>query len=188
MSSWKTATATLHVQLNHDTNPCNRTRDKDPDAPLACAHCGNALWTHASNHATCTQFCWVTERSLSLRQIRHLRSAPDLPEDIHLACSIAINDHCFASTLVYKARQTCAAAINEAKRFARNAQRNALQEASHNARDKHENAHEASRDTSHDAPRGNTPESPRRCLVEHAHWDGPMICGNPLPCPHHGGR
>jgi hypothetical protein len=29
---------------------------------------------------------------------------------------------------------------------------------------------------------------PRTCQVEHAHWEGPMICGNPLPCPRHGGR
>lgn len=24
------------------------------------------------------------------------------------------------------------------------------------------------------------------CQVEHAHWEGPMICGNALPCPRHG--
>jgi hypothetical protein len=30
-------------------------------------------------------------------------------------------------------------------------------------------------------------ESPRLCQVTHAHWEGPMICGNPLPCPRHGG-
>lgn len=26
------------------------------------------------------------------------------------------------------------------------------------------------------------------CQVEHAHWGGPMICGNTMPCPKHGGR
>ena len=24
-----------------------------------------------------------------------------------------------------------------------------------------------------------------RCQVLHDHWEGPMICGNPLPCPRH---
>lgn len=28
----------------------------------------------------------------------------------------------------------------------------------------------------------------RTCQVEHSHWEGPMICGNSLPCPRHGGR
>lgn len=26
------------------------------------------------------------------------------------------------------------------------------------------------------------------CQVEHSHWEGPMICGNRLPCAKHGGR
>jgi hypothetical protein len=30
-------------------------------------------------------------------------------------------------------------------------------------------------------------EPPRLCRVEHAHWEGAMICGNPLPCRTHGG-
>jgi hypothetical protein len=30
-------------------------------------------------------------------------------------------------------------------------------------------------------------DPPRTCQVEHAHWEGPMICGNPLPCRTHGG-
>jgi hypothetical protein len=29
---------------------------------------------------------------------------------------------------------------------------------------------------------------PRLCQVTHDHWEGPMICGNKLPCPRHGGR
>lgn len=28
---------------------------------------------------------------------------------------------------------------------------------------------------------------PRTCQVEHDHWEGRMICGNPMPCPRHGG-
>ena len=28
---------------------------------------------------------------------------------------------------------------------------------------------------------------PRTCQVTHDHWEGPMICGNTLPCPRHGG-
>lgn len=29
---------------------------------------------------------------------------------------------------------------------------------------------------------------PQLCQVTHDHWEGPMICGNPMPCPRHGGR
>jgi hypothetical protein len=28
----------------------------------------------------------------------------------------------------------------------------------------------------------------RMCQVMHDHWEGPMICGNTLPCSRHGGR
>ena len=31
-------------------------------------------------------------------------------------------------------------------------------------------------------------DPPRTCMVEHGHWEGPMICGNPLPCSTHGSR
>jgi hypothetical protein len=31
-------------------------------------------------------------------------------------------------------------------------------------------------------------DPPRTCQVEHDHWEGPMICGNTLPCSRHGGR
>ena len=31
-------------------------------------------------------------------------------------------------------------------------------------------------------------DPPRSCQVEHDHWEGKMICGNPLPCRTHGGR
>jgi len=30
-------------------------------------------------------------------------------------------------------------------------------------------------------------DPPRTCQVEHRHWEGWMICGNPLPCRTHGG-
>ena len=30
-------------------------------------------------------------------------------------------------------------------------------------------------------------DPPRTCQVEHDHWEGPMICGNPMPCRTHGG-
>jgi len=32
-----------------------------------------------------------------------------------------------------------------------------------------------------------TVDPPRTCQVEHDHWEGPMICGNELPCARHGG-
>lgn len=28
-------------------------------------------------------------------------------------------------------------------------------------------------------------DPPRRCQVEHDHWDGKMICGKTLPCARH---
>jgi hypothetical protein len=31
-------------------------------------------------------------------------------------------------------------------------------------------------------------DPPPTCQVEHDHWEGPMICGNTLPCRTHGGR
>lgn len=31
-------------------------------------------------------------------------------------------------------------------------------------------------------------DPPRLCQVTHDHWEGPMICGNRMPCPRHGGR
>lgn len=31
-------------------------------------------------------------------------------------------------------------------------------------------------------------DPPRLCQVTHPHWEGPMICGNPMPCRTHGGR
>lgn len=30
-------------------------------------------------------------------------------------------------------------------------------------------------------------DPPRTCQITHDHWEGPMICGNPLPCRTHGG-
>jgi hypothetical protein len=30
-------------------------------------------------------------------------------------------------------------------------------------------------------------DPPRLCQIEHDHWEGKMICGNPLPCRTHGG-
>lgn len=30
-------------------------------------------------------------------------------------------------------------------------------------------------------------ERAQTCQVEHDHWEGKMICGNPLPCRTHGG-
>jgi len=29
---------------------------------------------------------------------------------------------------------------------------------------------------------------PQLCQIEHDHWEGKMICGNPLPCRTHGDR
>jgi hypothetical protein len=74
---------------------------------------------HSTRHDTCGQFCWVTERTLTDRQIGQLASIAHLPEEIRGACARALNDYALAPYYVREARQRCAAAINNAKREAR---------------------------------------------------------------------
>jgi hypothetical protein len=74
---------------------------------------------HATRHDTCAQFCWVTERTLTNKQIGQLGTIVDLPDEIRLACSRVLNSYALSSYYVREARQTCAAAINNAKRGAR---------------------------------------------------------------------
>jgi hypothetical protein len=76
---------------------------------------------HATRHDTCGQFCWVTDRSLTERQIGLLGTIIGLPEMIRLACSRALNDYGLAPYYVREARKTCAVAINNAKHAARKA-------------------------------------------------------------------
>jgi len=143
LNAWESAAATIHVALKHDKHlaTCGLAKEGGPDATLACATCGRALWMHETRHDTCGQFCWVTDRSLTDRQIGILGTITGLPEMIRLACSRALNDYGLAPYYVQEAKRTCAAAINNAKRAA-------------------------------------------RCPST----KGPMICGNTLPCPRHGGR
>jgi hypothetical protein len=101
--------AAIFVKLGRDSQhaTCGLARESGPDATFACANCGRAQWMHSTRHDTCGQFCWVTERSLTDRQIGQL------------ACSRACNDYALAPYYVQQARQTCAAAIDNAKRDAR---------------------------------------------------------------------
>jgi hypothetical protein len=122
-TNWQTAAAAIVVVLGRDKHlaTCALAKAGGPDATLACSNCGRALWMHATRHDTCGQFCWVTERSLTDRQIGLLGTIVGLPEMIRLACSHALNDYGLAPYYVQQARQTCAVAINSAKREARKA-------------------------------------------------------------------
>ena len=119
--NWQPAAAAIVAKLGHDRHlaDCGLARQAGPDATLACAYCGRALWMHATRHDTCGSFCWVTERSLTDRQIGQLAAIADLPEMIRVACARALNDYALASYYVREARQACATAINNAKRTVR---------------------------------------------------------------------
>jgi hypothetical protein len=121
LTAWQTAAAAIFVQLGRDKHlaSCELAKDGGPDATLACASCGCALWKHATRHDTCGQFCWVTEQSLTDQQISLLRTIGDLPETIRAACHRALNDYGLAPYYVREAKQTCAVAINSAKRAAK---------------------------------------------------------------------
>jgi len=125
LTAWQTTAATIHVVLGRDEHlaTCELARESGPDATLACAECGRALWMHAIRHETCGQFCWVTERSLTDRQVGLLGTITSLPEWIRLACARSLNDAGLAPYYVREARRVCAAAINGAKRAARDAAR-----------------------------------------------------------------
>jgi len=116
---WHLAAAAIRVELGRDTQhkDCDLAKAGGPDATLACAVCGRALWLHATRHDTCTQFSWITEPALTAQQIIQLRAISDLPPDIHTACAYALFDNARAP-YVRTVRQTCADAINTAKREA----------------------------------------------------------------------
>jgi hypothetical protein len=121
LADWQITAAAIRVQLGRDRHlaDCGLAQDGGPDATLACAECGRALWMHRTRHDTCGQFCWVTHRSLTEQQIGLLGTIPSLPEKVRLACSRALNDYGLAPYYVDEARRTCAAAINGAKQAAR---------------------------------------------------------------------
>ena len=120
-TGWQPAAAAIYVVLGHDKHlaSCGLAKESAPDTTLACAYCGRALWMHSTRHATCGQFCWVTERSLTDKQIGQLGTITGLSEEIRLACSRALNSYALAPYYVRLARQTCAASINNAKRSCR---------------------------------------------------------------------
>lgn len=151
LETWQRSVAMIRVDLKRDLHhaDCDHAKAGGPDATLACAKCGGALWMHATRHDTCGWFCWVTEMTLTMQQIGLLATTAGLPDEIRVACGLALNDYALAAGLLRDARRTCATAINRAKHEAR---------------------------------------KPFVCHVEHDHWEGPMICGNTLPCPTHGDR
>lgn len=124
VKAWSPAAAAIRVKLGRDPQhaDCDLAKKGGPDATLACAKCGRAMWMHATRHDTCGQFCWVTERSLTDQQIGLLGTIAGLPEMIRVACSRALNDYGLAPGPVREARQTCAVAINTAKHAARKVQ------------------------------------------------------------------
>jgi hypothetical protein len=123
-TDWKTdAAAAIYVKLGRDSHlkDCGLAKESGPDATLACAECGRALWMHATRHDTCGYFCWVTERTLTDKQIGQLGTIANLPDEIRQACARALNSYALADYYVREARQKCANAINSAKREARKA-------------------------------------------------------------------
>lgn len=120
-ADWQsTAAAAIYVKLGRDSHlkDCGLAKENGPDATLACAKCGRALWVHATRHDTCGYFCWVTERSLTEKQIGQLGTVTNLPVEIRQACARALNSYALADYYVREARQKCANAINSAKRAA----------------------------------------------------------------------
>jgi hypothetical protein len=112
--AWQTVAAEIFVQLGRDKHlaGCELAKAGGPDATLACAECGRALWMHSTRHDTCGQFCWVTERTLTDRQIGLLGTSLGLPDKLRAACHTAFQAYLANSR---EAKQTCAAAINQAK-------------------------------------------------------------------------
>lgn len=118
---WQIAAAAINVKLGRDQHlaDCELAKEGGPDATLACDECGRALWMHATRHHTCGYFCWVTERSLTDKQIGQLGTITAVPDDIRQACARALNSYALAQGYVREARQRCAAAINRAKHAVR---------------------------------------------------------------------
>lgn len=119
-SNWQTVAATIYIELGRDKHlaTCGLAKESGPDATLACDECGRALWMHSTRHDTCGQFCWVTKRSLTDRQIGQLGTIAGLPDDIRHACFCALNNYALSPHAMQEARQVCANAINSAKRDA----------------------------------------------------------------------
>lgn len=121
-AAWQQAAATIYVEpVGHDRHlaDCELAKESGPDATLACAKCGRAMWLHGTRADTCAQFCWVTEHSLTDKQIGLLGMIEDLPDELRQACARALSNYGLAPYYVRQARQHCAAAINNAKRHAR---------------------------------------------------------------------
>lgn len=120
VETWQITAAAIYVDLGHDKHlaTCGLAKESGPDATLACAECGRALWMHATRHDTCGYFCWVTERSITDKQLGQLGTIADLPDEIRQACARALNSYALAAYYVREARQKCASAINSAKREA----------------------------------------------------------------------
>jgi hypothetical protein len=120
VADWQTVAASIWVKLGRDTHlaNCGLAKASGPDATLACAECGRALWMHKTRHDTCGQFCWVTERTITQQQIVQLCTPDDVPEEILRAGFRALNEYGLAPAYVREGRRRCAVAINTAKRKA----------------------------------------------------------------------
>jgi hypothetical protein len=122
VAAWqRIAAPRVRVDLPRDPQheDCKLAQDGWPDSTLACAECGRALWVHATRHDTCPQFCWVTEQSITDRQIGQLATVADIPDEVRLACGRSLSDFLLAPPDIREARQTCATVINNAKHAAR---------------------------------------------------------------------
>jgi hypothetical protein len=119
---WQTTAAVvIHTDLGRDDQlaTCGLAKASGPDATLACDECGRALWMHSTRHDTCGQFCWVTARSITDKQIGQLGTIAGLPDEIRHACFCALTSYAqHRAWGEQTARQLCASAINSAKRAA----------------------------------------------------------------------
>lgn len=115
---WQDAAAAISVKLGRDHHlaSCDLAKEGGPDATLACAECGRALWMHSTRHDTCGYFHWVIERTLTDKQVGQLGTIAGLPDEIRQACARSLNSYALAPCYVREARLKCAAAINNAKR------------------------------------------------------------------------
>jgi hypothetical protein len=114
------ALAAIQVELGRDPHlaKCPLARQSGPDG--TCANCGRAMWMHPTRHDTCGAFCWVTEDTLTAAQVSQIAATAGIPPILRIACDRA-RGLALEPLYVREARQTCAVAINTAKREARRA-------------------------------------------------------------------
>jgi hypothetical protein len=114
----ETAAASIPVKLRFDFHlaDCDLAKRCGPDATLACADCGRAMWMHATRHDTCRSFCWVTEDTITDEQICELAAIAGAPEQLRETCRKAVHRDDYGSDVVRDAKRICCNLINHMKK------------------------------------------------------------------------